>query len=158
MHHQPSDPLLPHPPTSSPPSSPPSTHTHTHTFTIKPQFVTWEIRKTGGRGPSGGPTPPAAAEAKSAKAKAKAPAAPPPLPGAPAVLALAQLIEAYVAERAAHLEVLIEYLWRSQNLYQNEVANFTKPEFQKGWPKTGQWKHGPKPAVCPSCLSLSHTH
>ncbi|CAJ1371138.1 unnamed protein product [Effrenium voratum] len=37
--------------------------------------------------------------AKSAKAKAKAPAAPPPLPGAPAVLALAQLIEAYVAER-----------------------------------------------------------
>ena len=24
--------------------------------------------------------------------------------------------------------------------------------------KPGQWKHGPKPAVCPSCLILSHTH
>ena len=22
----------------------------------------------------------------------------------------------------------------------------------------GKWKHGPKPAVCPSCLILSHTH
>ena len=25
-----------------------------------------------------------------------------------------------------------------------------------GYP--GKWKHGPKPAVCPSCLTLSHTH
>ena len=30
-----------------------------------------------------------------------------------------------------------------------------KPEFQNGFP--GKWKHGPKPAVCPSCLILSHT-
>ena len=24
--------------------------------------------------------------------------------------------------------------------------------------QTGKWKHGPRPAVCPSCLILSHTH
>ena len=39
-------------------------------------------------------------------------------------------------------------------IYDKAVAQKT------GIPKwnPGKWKHGPTPAVCPSCLILSHTH
>ena len=38
----------------------------------------------------------------------------------------------------------------------SHMAVAQKTGTKMGWP--GKWKHGPKPAVCPSWLILSHTH
>ena len=40
------------------------------------------------------------------------------------------------------------------------VASYMAVAPKTGIPKwnPGKWKHGPTPAVCPSCLILSHPH
>ena len=47
--------------------------------------------------------------------------------------------------------------WRSWSFGLLIWLGLKKPESQNG-ASPGKWNHGPKPAVCPSCLILSHTH